>query len=64
MQGLNKEDYERIHLQEMIFLGEERMRIEEEYYEEYYEELKRNPAKIIVNVNQDTYESIEIQKHY
>lgn len=60
MQGLNKEDYERIYLQEMIFLGEERMRIEEEYYEE----LKRNPAKIIVNVNQDTYESIEIQKHY
>ena len=60
MQGLNKDDYERIHLQEMIFLGEERMRIEEEYYEE----LRRSPAKIIVNVNQDTYESIEIQKHY
>jgi hypothetical protein len=60
MQGLNKEDYERIHLQEMIFLGEERMRIEEEYYKD----LVRTPAKIIININQDTYESIEIQKHY
>jgi len=60
MQGLNKEDYERTHLQEMIFLGEERMRIEEEYYKD----LARTPAKIIININQDTYESIEIQKHY
>jgi len=60
MQDFNREDYERAHLQEMIFLGEEALRIEQEFYEE----LRRSPAKIIVNINQEEHESNKIQEHY
>lgn len=60
MQDFNREDYERIHLQEMIFLGEEALRIEQEFYEE----LRRSPAQIIVNINQEEHESNKIQEHY
>jgi len=44
----------------MIFLGEEALRIEQEFYEE----LRRSPAKIIVNTNQEEHESNKIQEHY
>ena len=61
MQGFNPQiDQEREHLTDVIYLGEE-------YFiemQELQKDLARTPAKIIINVNQDTYEPIEIQKHY
>jgi hypothetical protein len=44
----------------MMFLGEEALRMEQEFYEE----LRRNPAQIIVNINQEEHESNKIQEHY
>lgn len=58
MQGFDpQDDQERDYLKERMFLGEEHF-IE---LQEGYKELVRTPAKIIININQDTYESIEIQ---
>lgn len=65
MQGFDpQDDQERDYLKERMFLGEDHFIELQEHYKELqegYKELVRTPAKIIININKDTYESIEIQ---